>query len=89
MSGLRRGYKRSESSGYYRELFIKKYIKTRPKRDFLGIVHWVHDDDEPQPEKPPREPLGAGVTVLIILLVVIACFALAILCALPLRLLSW
>lgn len=90
MSGLRRGYRRPESSGYYRELFMKKYIRMRPKRDFMGMIHWVHEDEvEPQQEKPQRTPLAPGITLLIVLLVIVACFALAILCALPFRLISW
>jgi hypothetical protein len=87
MNGLRRGYKRPET-GYYRELFIKKYINMRPKRDFLGMIHWVHEDT-PQRVKPPRESLAPGITVLIVMLVIIACFALAVMCALPFRLLTW
>jgi hypothetical protein len=87
MNGLRRGYKRTET-GFYRELFIKKYINRRAKRDALGMIHWVHED-EPQPVKPPRQPLAPSITLLIVLLIVIGCFALAVCCALPFRLLTW
>lgn len=86
MNGLRRGYRRPELSGYYRELFINKYVKRRAKRDALGTIHWLKDDDV-QTKKLPREPIDPSIRLLILLLVVIICFALAILCALPIRLL--
>ena len=88
MNGLRRGYRRPETS-HYRELFIKKYIEVRPKRDWLGTVHWYRGSDIESVSEDVRKPLGAGTSMLILLLIIISCFAMAVMCALPLRMLTW
>lgn len=81
MNGLRRGYRRPES-GRYRELFLNKYIDAQPRRDWLGGLHWQQRTSAP-PEKHEQHPMIIG---LILLLIVIACFASALICAIPFRL---
>jgi hypothetical protein len=75
MNGLRRGYRRSET-GIYRNLLNEKYNTVPPKRDWLN---WRNRPSGKQEHHPM-------IVMLILLLIMVGCFASALICTLPFRL---